>query len=323
MKTASHHLLVALFAFLVSFTVAHAEQPVQPTSFECPRTLEQLSIQERLDTEDITPQTWQSIALELRREDGSITTANLLRPSWWLDFYDAKEGGTMPLDLPEMGVRGYATVLHIGQTKADSRANRPGTQIVTGKFTHESAEILDIRFGAADAAPLGVTASHPIWSADRKQWIPAGKLLIGENVKTLDGTIAVVSVSKRPQREKVYNLEVHRDHTFYVGYQKVLVHNSCPATPNTNPFKGPVGRDVMVVDAKGNTIPVKSGERLVGSPDGKYTQVLGTDGKPTGFRFDDGHPPSPKHTDPRSLQPHAHVPGVTTSDGKPWLPLNQ
>jgi hypothetical protein len=47
------------------------------------------------------------------------------------------------------------------------------------------------------------------------------------------------------------------------------------------------------------------------------------DGEATGKRKDGGHPVGPKHTDPRSLEPHAHVPGVTNPDGTPWLPLKK
>lgn len=42
----------------------------------------------------------------------------------------------------------------------------------------------------------------------------------------------------------------------------------------------------------------------------------------TSLRIEGGHNPSPAHTDPRSLKPHAHVPGVANIDGTPWLPIN-
>lgn len=47
------------------------------------------------------------------------------------------------------------------------------------------------------------------------------------------------------------------------------------------------------------------------------------DGKATGIRKDGkGHPPSQVHQDPRSQNPHGHVPGVTNPDGTPWLPIH-
>jgi RHS repeat-associated protein len=77
----------------------------------------------------------------------------------------------------------------------------------------------------------------------------------------------------------------------------------------------------FVVDEKGNVIPLKPGEKLQGSPDGRWIQIIGPDGKPTGVRIDQGHKPGGAHTDPRSLQPHGHIPGVNNPDGTPWLPI--
>jgi len=92
-------------------------------------------------------------------------------------------------------------------------------------------------------------------------------------------------------------------------------------TDNSNPFVGPVKEPVIVVDPKGNAIPVGAGEQIQGSPDGEAIQVKDSQGKQTGTRIDKGHPASSKHQDPRSQQPHAHRPGVTNPDGTPWLPI--
>lgn len=87
-------------------------------------------------------------------------------------------------------------------------------------------------------------------------------------------------------------------------------------------FDGPVDGEIYVGDAEGNIIPVPAGYQLGGSKDGKCIQQKDKDGKQTGIRKDGkGHPASPIHEDPRSQDPHAHVPGVTNSDGTPWLPI--
>lgn len=92
---------------------------------------------------------------------------------------------------------------------------------------------------------------------------------------------------------------------------------------NTNPFDGPVDGEVLVGDTEGNIIPVPTGYQLGGSKDGKCIQQKDRDGKATGIRKDGkGHPPSPVHQDPRSQNPHGHVPGVTNPDGTPWLPIH-
>jgi hypothetical protein len=91
---------------------------------------------------------------------------------------------------------------------------------------------------------------------------------------------------------------------------------------NTNPYAGPVSAPVTVVDPKGNAVPVKPGEQIQGSKDGRWAQVKDANGQPTGTRIDGGHPAS-THSDPRAQVPHAHVPGVKNADGTPWLPVNQ
>jgi len=77
----------------------------------------------------------------------------------------------------------------------------------------------------------------------------------------------------------------------------------------------------MVVDLKGNVIPVFKNQKLTGSPDGQRIQVRDLQGKPTGLRLDGAHNPL-SHKDPRAFQPHAHVPNITNLDGTPWLPIN-
>lgn len=71
--------------------------------------------------------------------------------------------------------------------------------------------------------------------------------------------------------------------------------DATPATPandgNTNPYAGPVDKPVVVVDSKGNAIPVAPGQGVKSSPNGDYQQVIGSGGKPTGDRLDrGGHP---------------------------------
>ncbi|MEK7811357.1 MAG: RHS repeat-associated core domain-containing protein, partial [Pseudomonadota bacterium] len=74
------------------------------------------------------------------------------------------------------------------------------------------------------------------------------------------------------------------------------------------------------VDSRGNAFPLREGEYITGSKDGTWKQVRDPQGNPTGMRMDGAHSPN-THTDSRGLQPHAHVPGVTNSDGTPWLPV--
>lgn len=63
---------------------------------------------------------------------------------------------------------------------------------------------------------------------DRQEYVQAGQLEIGERLQTLHGhTKTVVSNLPRPgPKSDVYNLEVHAEHTYFVGEDGVLVHNA-------------------------------------------------------------------------------------------------
>jgi hypothetical protein len=92
-----------------------------------------------------------------------------------------------------------------------------------------------------------------------------------------------------------------------------------PPRARGNP--GPVGgQGTFYVDRKGNVIPTPPGGGIQGSPDGRFIQAKDASGNSTGVRIDGPHHPA-KHSDPRALAPHGHVPGVTNPDGTPWLPI--
>lgn len=177
-----------------------------------------------MDVEEITPETWRAIQLEMPDSAGGTLHIHLLRPIWWIEEQGATVGGTIVLDMSEMGAFGKANVLSIGPCPVYSHAVPDGYHIVTGTFIHEHAKILDMQFEGEDV-PLGVTANRPIWSVTQGKFLPAGELRVGDEVQTLHGTAKLLSVQKRPGRHTVYNLEVHRGHTYYVSTQGILVHN--------------------------------------------------------------------------------------------------
>jgi len=168
---------------------------------------------------------WSEIELELPHADSSVTSVSLLRPDAWLELTGAQVGGSVYLDLPEMGVRGDASVLEIRDARELPEAS-DGLRHITGKFVTTNVSVLDLSIEGVDE-PIGVTPSHPFWSVDRECWIAAGELAEGERVLGASGPLAVVSAEARAERETVYNIEVHRDHTFFVTSEKVWVHNGC------------------------------------------------------------------------------------------------
>lgn len=78
---------------------------------------------------------------------------------------------------------------------------------------------------AIQSNALQVTSTHPIWSADRNDWVHAGELRVGERVQTRTGITTLTAHSAKDTLVTVYNLEVFREHNFFVGHQQMLAHN--------------------------------------------------------------------------------------------------
>lgn len=186
-----------------------------------------------IDHEEITPYTWKWVHMEMAKPNGSVTKISLRRPNWWVKNAEADIiGSSVYLQLPEMGVQGWAAVTRITPSLIDTRVwegtieqpfvSRP----ITGRFIHESDNVYDLYFqGSTDS--LGVTGTHPIWSLDRNEWVAANELRIGENLKTYKGKVVLTRKQKREGRHTVYTLEVYRDHNFFVSDNSILVHNEC------------------------------------------------------------------------------------------------
>jgi len=124
-----------------------------------------------------------------------------------------------------MAIRGLALVLSIGPCPA-IEPPEAGGRVVTGTFVTERAEIVRVWLEGA-TEPIGATPSHPFYSKDRSGWVPAGELREGEAVRTLAAAAKVERIEPAAEPTTVYNFEVHRSHTYYVGSDQVWVHNPC------------------------------------------------------------------------------------------------
>ena len=174
---------------------------------------------------DPDPKTWRKLDLRLPRSGGHLAIT-MLRPPGWFAETGAVVGGTIDLDLPEMALEGAAEVLAIGPCPPFP----PGLgAVVTATFAHLPADdLLDIHVDGL-ASPIGCTPTHPFWSEDRHDFIPASDLHIGERLRTARAGIRpITSITPRPHPEPVYNLEVHGEHVYQVSGLGVLVHNVCP-----------------------------------------------------------------------------------------------
>ena len=139
----------------------------------------------------------------------------------------------LPLSLPEMGLHGIATIVAVEPCPLIEPDDGTGRPVVTGTMQHLAANLLSVEVEGLPE-PLGVTTTHPIWSEDRQDFIPAGLLTVGEQLRNLDGTPARI-VRITPHRGPpvpVYNLEVDAQHVYRVGQTGLLVHNTCPTWPS-------------------------------------------------------------------------------------------
>jgi len=147
----------------------------------------------------------------------------LLRPADWLEWEEAGVGEDVDLDLEELGASGPARVLSIEPCPPIQPGD--GGRVVTGTFAHASANVVDL-YVEGLSEPVGVTANHLFWSADREDFVAAGLLRVGERLSGFDGEPRVAKVAPRSGAERVYNLEVEGEHAYYVGERGLLVHNS-------------------------------------------------------------------------------------------------
>jgi Holliday junction resolvase-like predicted endonuclease len=208
---------------------------------------------------EIDPATWRNIRLRMQKQHGGTLEIVLLRPLAWLvqqldEFeqltradshssalghavWSGQDHAGVQLDsdvgqdtcrihlaLPELGAVGPAEVLAI--EPCPPLASGPG-RTVTGTFAHSAADVLDLEIEGLDT-PLGCTANHPFWSADRQDFVPAGSLTIGEHLQTESGTLRQVTriTPRRGPPVAVFNLEVDAEHVYYVSTAGVLVHNT-------------------------------------------------------------------------------------------------
>jgi hypothetical protein len=175
---------------------------------------------------EVVPATWRWLVLRMVKHDGSALQIDMLRPVSWIEEAVAREGERVHLEFDELAISGQAEVLEIKPCPQIPPRPTPKHCLVTAKFTHDAANVVDLGIDGLNEA-IGVTANHPFWSLDRREFIPAGHLRIGEMLLTAaDGETRVIALAARSAKEPVYNLEVDGEHVYYVSSSGVLVHNA-------------------------------------------------------------------------------------------------
>ena len=160
------------------------------------------------------------------RDDLSIVEAEFIRPRAWIESLGLVKGARLDLAVPELEIDGLAEVTAVRDCPPIAEGEG---RVVTGRFvTREAINVVTVRL--ANGTEIRATDVHPVWSVDREDWVPAGKLEPGEQVDTLEGPVAVANVERLESRVDVHNIEVHGEHVFRVTADGVLVHNAGPGS---------------------------------------------------------------------------------------------
>jgi hypothetical protein len=135
--------------------------------------------------------------------------------SFSADTLVAVEAGEQPISTLKIGdqVLAYNQLL---------RAIGPYT--ITAVLIHTDPII---EYVTIDGEQVETTPEHPFYTLEHG-WLPAGELWVGAHVRKADGGYGLVQAIKLANRtQPMYNLTVEGAHTFFVGTQRWLVHNSC------------------------------------------------------------------------------------------------
>ncbi|WP_336705993.1 polymorphic toxin-type HINT domain-containing protein [Oerskovia sp. USHLN155] len=179
-------------------------------------------------------------------------------------------------------------------TASDPETGEQEARRVTHVFVHEDT-VTDLRL--ENGAVLETTEDHPFWSVTDGRFERADELSAGELVLKADGrTIAIDELRGSASRTAwAYNLSVDGIHTYHVGQQEVLVHNTCPIAGNVG--IGPLPKHVQDVldhvDANNGAGPAGFGlpnwqgaQRPFGNKEGYLPSTDGAGGVVKYFEYD-------------------------------------
>jgi RHS repeat-associated protein len=197
---------------------------------------EQAGVSGNTETE-VDPPTWRMLEVEfpqLPQPDGKMLVSRTLKPLSWIEEHGVREGLWILMGA-EHGERGKpGRVKNIGP--CPEVKSGPG-RVVLSTFQVASERVLALRFSGWGQEILTTTV-HPFWSESRQAWVAAGRLQLGETVRSRDGHgCRLESIVPVAGQHTVYNLEVEGDHVYRVGTGGLLVHNACPTEANPRDIK--------------------------------------------------------------------------------------
>ena len=259
--------------------------------------------------ERVDPEGWRVVALRVVESEGSIVDLELLRPVSWLEERGVTLDASFWLDIESVRVYGQAEVLSILDCPLIHAEQNSNQRVVTCTMRRRATDLCDLKM-VGEASTQRGTSEHPFMSLDRGSWIPLSQLAPGERVSTYDGIASIVECVEQVCGEAdVFNIEVHRSHTYFVGSADLLVHNVCPGRGGRQGRLRELADDPKLGSAdrgwlKQEINQIKRGKRknirLPGSSRGKPGgKVLA---HRRGMRAKDGH--SYKHSDLQDVDLH-------------------
>ncbi len=184
------------------------------------------------------------------------------------------DGSRKPIEDVEVGDEVVATDPETGEQVAKR---------VEHVFVHEDT-VIDL---VVDGEVITTTEDHPFWSVTDQRFERADELAPGEKVLGADGRVITVSgLQLGTAREALaYNLSVQGIHTYHVGDDEILVHNSCftslDALKNPKSLEGLAPSQIDDL-ARNAGFEIRAGSASAKNPATRY-YLPGTNGS-QGFR---------------------------------------
>ncbi len=129
------------------------------------------------------------------------------------------------------------------------------------------------------------TPSHPYYSVNHNAWMKAEYLQKGDLVLDSNNNIQEIKNCYTKSLDEeifVYNFTVENDHTYFVGIEQILVHNSCDPL-SSNYYRSKAGKQ-----AKANALDdIVSGKDYYGL-DSKYIEFIQKNNRFPSFSAGDG-----------------------------------
>ncbi len=170
---------------------------------------------------DVDPIDWHVLTLRMDnpQQPGDTYEIEMLRPVGWVVAHGAYPGRTIEL-ATERNARDEA---HVVSVEPAPRIATGSGRVVLATYVHQD-QILSIRFVGVDE-PVASSPWHRLFSVDRHDWIMARDLRVGERVRARSGEATIAAIEQEFAGARVFDIEVERDHAYYLGPAAILSHN--------------------------------------------------------------------------------------------------